>query len=45
MELKDAIEIAKRARLNARVSTSNYYVGSCLVTKSGKAYLGFTRSY
>lgn len=40
MELKDAIEIAKKARLNARVADSNYPVGSCLVTKSGKAYSG-----
>lgn len=40
MDLKNAIQIAKRARLNARVSTSNYYVGSCLVTKDGKAYSG-----
>lgn len=40
MNLKNAIQIAKRARLNARVSTSNYYVGSCLVTKDGKAYSG-----
>ncbi|MBO5478507.1 MAG: cytidine deaminase [Clostridia bacterium] len=40
MELKDAIQIAKKARLNARASGSNYYVGSCLVTKSGKAYSG-----
>lgn len=40
MELKDAIEIAKRARLHARASSSNYYVGACLVTKSGRAYSG-----
>ncbi len=38
MELKDAIKIAKQARLNARAT--NYYVGSCLVTKTGKAYFG-----
>ncbi len=40
MELKNAIEIAKQARLYARASVSNYYVGACLVTKSGKAYPG-----
>lgn len=40
MELKDAIQIAKKSRLNARASSSNYYVGSCLVTKAGKAYSG-----
>lgn len=40
MELKDAIQIAKQARLHARASVSHYYVGACLVTKSGKAYFG-----
>ena len=40
MDLTDAFEIAKKARLNARASSSNYYVGACLVTKSGKAYSG-----
>lgn len=38
MELKDAIQIAKKVRL---YSTNNkYLVGACLVTKSGKAYSG-----
>lgn len=38
MDIKEAIKIAKKARLN---STSNiYYVGTCLVTKSGKYYSG-----
>lgn len=38
MNLSKEIEIAKKARLN---STSNiYYVGACLVTKSGKYYSG-----
>ena len=40
MELKEAIQIAKQARMNARADSSHYYVGSCLVTKSGKAYSG-----
>lgn len=40
MDLKDAIKIAKQVRLHARASASNYYVGACLVTKSGKAYSG-----
>lgn len=40
MDLTDAFEISKKARLNARASSSNYYVGACLVTKSGKAYSG-----
>lgn len=38
MDITNAIEIAKKARLNA--CTSKYYVGACLVTKSGKAYSG-----
>ncbi len=38
MDIKKAIEIAKKVRLN---STSNiYYVGTCLVTKSCKYYSG-----
>lgn len=40
MKLTDAIKIAKKARLNACADNSNYYVGACLVTKSGKAYSG-----
>lgn len=40
MELKDAIKIAKQARLYAKANTSSYYVGACLVTKSGLAYSG-----
>lgn len=38
MDIKEAIEIAKNARLKA--CAPNYYVGACLVTKSGKAYSG-----
>lgn len=38
MDITNAIEIAKKARLNA--CTSKYYVGACLVTKSGKFYSG-----
>lgn len=38
MDINDAIEIAKKARLNACAST--YYVGACLVTKSGKCFSG-----
>ena len=38
MDISKAIEIAKKARLNA--CTSKYYVGACLVTKSGKYYSG-----
>lgn len=38
MDITKAIEIAKEARLNA--CTSKYYVGTCLVTKSGKYYSG-----
>lgn len=38
MDIEKAIKIAKNARLN---STSKiYYVGTCLVTKSGKYYSG-----
>ncbi|MCI8481590.1 MAG: cytidine deaminase [Clostridia bacterium] len=38
MELNTAINIAKQARLYAKAS--NYFVGACLVTKSGKSYSG-----
>ncbi len=38
MDIKEAIEIAKKARLNA--CSSIYYVGACLVTKSGKHFSG-----
>ena len=38
MEVKNAIQIAKNVRLNS--TNSKYLVGSCLVTKSGKAYSG-----
>ena len=37
---KEDIEMAKKARLNACSPYSNYQVGSCLRTKSGKVYLG-----
>ncbi len=40
MELKNAIKIAKKARLYAKASSSNYYVGACLVTKQGNFYSG-----
>ena len=40
MDITDAIKIAKKARLNACASYSNYFVGACLVTKSGKYYSG-----
>lgn len=38
MNLDKAIEIAKQVRKNA--CASNFYVGACLVTKSGKYYAG-----
>lgn len=38
MNLNKAIEIAKNARKNA--CASYYYVGACLVTKSGKYFSG-----
>ncbi|MCI9000521.1 MAG: cytidine deaminase [Clostridia bacterium] len=41
MNLTSAIEIAKQTRLHAKyTTTSNYYVGACLVTKAGKMYSG-----
>lgn len=40
MVLNDAIKIAKKARQNAYVPYSHYYVGAALVTKSGKIYSG-----
>ena len=40
MELKDATKLAKQARLHAKAPTSSYFVGACLVTKSGHAYSG-----
>ena len=36
----DDIELAKKARLNACAPYSNFQVGACLRTKSGKVYLG-----
>lgn len=38
MDINKAIEIAKKARLNA--CSSVYLVGACLVTKSGNYYSG-----
>lgn len=38
MDLNKAIEIAKSARLNS--THKNYFVGACLVTKSGNYYSG-----
>ncbi len=38
MDISKAIQIAKETRLNA--CASEYYVGTCLVTKSGKYYSG-----
>lgn len=38
MDISNAIEIAKKARLNA--CAPHYWVGACLVTKSGKHYSG-----
>lgn len=38
MDISKAIQIAKETRLNA--CSSKYYVGACLVTKSGKYYSG-----
>lgn len=40
MDINNAIEIAKSARLNACANSSNYFVGACLVTKSGKYFSG-----
>ena len=37
---KEDIEEAKKARLNAYSPYSNFQVGSCLRTKSGKIYTG-----
>lgn len=34
------LKLQKKARLNACASYSNYFVGACLVTKSGKYYSG-----
>ena len=36
----DDIELAKKARLNACAPYSNFKVGACLRTKTGKVYLG-----
>ena len=38
MELEKAIELAKKVRQNAKAN--RYWVGACLVTKSGTAYTG-----
>lgn len=38
MDINKAIEIAKKARLNA--CASEYYVGACLVTKNDKYFSG-----
>ena len=38
--MKEDIELAKKARLNAHVPYSNFQVGAALRTKSGKVYLG-----
>lgn len=40
MDINNAIEIAKSARLNACANSTNYFVGACLVTKSGKYFSG-----
>lgn len=40
MDLNNAIQIAKKARLNACADSSGYYVGACLVSKSDIAYSG-----
>ena len=37
---KEDIEIAKKARLYSHSPYSNFQVGSCLRTKSGKVYMG-----
>lgn len=38
MDLNKAVEIAKKARMNA--CAYNYYVGACLVTKNNNYYSG-----
>ena len=38
--MKEDIELAKKARLNAHVPYSRFQVGAALRTKSGKVYLG-----
>lgn len=38
MNLENAIEIAKKVRFNS--TNHKYWVGACLVTKSGEAYSG-----
>ena len=39
-QIQDLIELATKARENAYVPYSNYYVGAALLTKSGKIYKG-----
>ena len=38
--MREDIELAKKARLNAHSPYGNYYVGAALRTKSGKVYTG-----
>ncbi len=40
MQIEELFEIAKKARKNSYSPYSNYQVGACLVTKSGKIYTG-----
>ena len=38
--MREDIELAKQARLNAHSPYGNYYVGACLRCKDGTTYLG-----
>ena len=38
--MNEYFELAKKGRLNAHSPYSNFMVGACLVTKSGKTYTG-----
>ncbi len=40
MENKELIKLAMKARDNAYVPYSNFKVGACLLTKSGKTFVG-----
>ncbi|MBQ7120047.1 MAG: cytidine deaminase [Oscillospiraceae bacterium] len=40
MEYKELLDIAKTARKNAYAPYSKFYVGTALLTKSGKVYTG-----
>lgn len=40
MDIREEIELAKKARLNAYSPYSNYKVGACLKCKNGNRYIG-----